>query len=63
MNRNIHFKFEGEPEKFFDFVNYIPYWMKIYTEFNLATWLRLAKFMELNISEFLFLYFNYISYH
>ena len=30
----------------------IPYRMKIYTEFNLATWLRLVKFMEINISEF-----------
>ena len=29
-----------------------PYRMKIYTEFNLATWLRLVKFTELNISEF-----------
>ena len=31
---------------------YLPYRMKIYTEFNLATWLRLVKFMELNISEY-----------
>ena len=29
-----------------------PYKMKIYTEFNLATWLRLAKFTELNIAKF-----------
>ena len=26
----------------------LPYRMKIYTEFNLATWLRMVKFMELN---------------
>ena len=26
--------------------------MKIYTKFNLATWLRLVKFTELNISKF-----------
>ena len=30
----------------------VPYRMKIYTEFNLATWLKLVKFTELNISEF-----------
>ena len=29
----------------------IPYSMKIYTEFNLAPWLRLVKFTELNISK------------
>ena len=34
--------------------------MKIPTEFNLVTWLRLVKFTELNISEFGFLNFNYI---
>ena len=28
------------------------YRMKIYTEFNLETWFRLVKFMELNISKF-----------
>ena len=28
--------------------------MKIYTEYNLVTWLILVEFMELNISEFLF---------
>ena len=33
----------------------LPYWMKIFTEFNLAIWLRMVKFMELNISEFWFL--------
>ena len=48
-------------------VNYsyspILYRWKIYTEFNLATWLRLVNFTELNISEFWFLNFNYISYH
>ena len=26
---------------------YIPYGIEIYMEFNLATWLRLVKFMEL----------------
>ena len=26
--------------------------VEIYTEFNLATWLRMVKFTELNISEF-----------
>ena len=41
----------------------LPYRMKIYTEFNLATWLRLLKFTELNISEYLFLNLNYICYH
>ena len=30
----------------------IPYRMKIYTEFNLVTWLRLVKFTGLNITEF-----------
>ena len=30
---------------------YIPYRMKIYTEFNLATWLRSLKFPKLNIGE------------
>ena len=34
--------------------------MKIYTEFNSATWLRLVKFTEVNISEFRLLN---ISYH
>ena len=34
------------------FYNCIPYRMKLYTEFNLATWLRLVKFTDLNISEF-----------
>ena len=32
-------------------------------KFYLATWLRLVKFKQLNISKFLFLSFNYISYH
>ena len=27
---------------------YLPYRMKIYTDFNLATWLRSVKFSELN---------------
>ena len=29
----------------------VPYRMEIYTEFNLANWLRLSKFTELNISK------------
>ena len=41
----------------------ISYRMKIYTEFNLDTWLRLVKFTELNISKFWVLNSNYISYH
>ena len=41
----------------------LPCRMKIYTEFNFANWLRLVKFLELNISKFWFLNFNYISYH
>ena len=45
------------------FIVCVPYRMKIYTEFNSATWLRLVKFTELNISEFWFLNFNYICYH
>ena len=32
-------------------------------EFNLAIWLGLVKFMELIISEFCYLNFNYIRYH
>ena len=28
---------------------FLSYWMKMYTKFNLATWLRLVKFTELNI--------------
>ena len=32
--------------------------MKIYTEFNPAPWLRMFKFMELDISELSFLNFN-----
>ena len=34
--------------------------MKIYTEFNPATWLRMVKFTELNIE---LLSFRYISHH
>ena len=41
----------------------IPYRMKIYTEYNLAPYLRFVKFMELNINDFSFLNFNSISYH
>ena len=37
--------------------------MKIFTEFNLAIWLRMVKFTELNISEFWFLNSNFICYH
>ena len=39
------------------------YRMKIYMDFNLATWLRSVNFTELNISEFLFLNFYYMIYH
>ena len=35
----------------------------MYTEVNLATWLRLVKLMELNISELWFLNFSDINYH
>ena len=31
--------------------------------FHSATWLRLLKVTELNISEFSFLNFNFINYH
>ena len=42
----------------------IPWRMKIYTEFDLATWPRLLKFTELNISSLWLLNFDYnISYH
>ena len=38
--------------------------MKIYMKLKLATcWLSLVEFTELNISEFLFLNFDYMSYH
>ena len=37
--------------------------MKLYTEFNLVTWLRLVKFTELNINLFRLLNFNYRSCH
>ena len=30
-----------------DFPRQLPYRMKIYTEFNLATWAKVVKFMEL----------------
>ena len=33
----------------------------MYTEFNLAAWLRLVKSMELNISEFWILFINKLS--
>ena len=45
-----------------DLSGMIPYRIKIYTKFNLATGLRLVKFTELNISEFLFMNFNYLIY-
>ena len=41
--------------------NHTLYRMKMYTEFSLATWLRMVKFTESNISEFLSLNFNYKS--
>ena len=34
----------------------LPYWMKMFMEFNLAFSHRLVKFMELPITEFLFLW-------
>ena len=37
--------------------------MKMCTKFNLAPWPRMVKFTELNISEFWFLNFSYISHH
>ena len=37
----------------------IPQEMKNFIEFNLATWLRLVKFTELNISKFWVLNFDY----
>ena len=40
---------------------HIRYRMKINTEFNLESWLRLVKFMEFNINEFWFHVFD--SYH
>ena len=41
----------------------VPNRMQIYTEFNLATWLRLVKFMELNITIIWCLNFNNKNYH
>ena len=38
----------------------IPHKMKICAEFNLAPWLRLVKFMGLNISKFWFFNFNQV---
>ena len=40
----------------------LPYRMKIYTEINLATWLRLVKLMELNISKIWSLNCDYLCY-
>ena len=39
--------------------NTLPSRMKIYTGFNLASWLRLVKFAQLNISELWLWNFNY----
>ena len=38
----------------------LPYRLKLYTEFNLATWPRMDKFTELSIREFRFLDDKYI---
>ena len=38
----------------------VPYRMKVYTEFNLASWLRLIKFMELKIKRILIFEFEVI---
>lgn len=46
-----------------NFCKAIPYRMIVYMYFNLATWLRIVNFAELNISELLFLNLSYISYH
>ena len=40
-----------------------PYIIQVYAEFKLATWLRLDKFTELNISEFCFWISIHLSYH
>ena len=41
----------------------VPYWMKIFMELNFAIWVRMVKFTELNIREFIFLNSNYKSKH
>ena len=41
----------------------IRYMMTVHTEFTLATWPKMVKFAESNITEFQFLFFSYISYH
>ena len=40
----------------------LPYRLKLYTEFNLATWPRMVKFTELSIREFRFLDVKYICF-
>ena len=37
--------------------------LKLYTEFNLATWARMVNLTELSIREFQFLDVKSISYH
>ena len=37
--------------------------MKVYAQLNLATWPKLVRFRELNISEFWLFKINYISYY
>ena len=44
-------------------VRCLPYRMKRYAEFDLATCLRLVKLAEANISELWFLNFDHINYH
>ena len=41
----------------------LRYRMKMYMEFNLATWLRLVKFTVLNVSKILIFELFRISYH
>ena len=41
----------------------LPYRMKMFMEFNLATWLRLVKFTVLNVSKILIFELFRISYH
>ena len=42
---------------------WVRYWMKIYTEFNIANWLRMLIFAGWNICEFAFLKIDYLNYH
>ena len=48
-------------ECFYQYVH-IPYRMKTYAGFNLATKFRMINFTELNISEVLFLIFCYAEF-